>query len=258
MDGHRFLFLGGLHRSGTSIVHRLLREHPDTSGIEGSAAPQDEGQHLQSVFPVAQAFGGPGRFAFTDAAHLTETDPLVSLANREQLLREWGPWFDLDRTVLLEKSPPNLLRTRFLQALFPGARFVILVRHPVAVSLATVKWSKTSVSELLDHWRVAQQRFLDDQAKLENCLVLRYEDFVANPSPCLDAICRLCDIDAFVPQEPVRDHNARYFDVWNADRERFLRELQTANPDVHRLAERFGYSFEAPFVVDLPHDAQWR
>ena len=46
--GERFLFLGGLHKSGTSILHRLLRAHPDTSGLFNTGFPQDEGQLVQT------------------------------------------------------------------------------------------------------------------------------------------------------------------------------------------------------------------
>jgi hypothetical protein len=33
MDGHRFVFLAGLHRSGTTLLARLLAAHPEISGF---------------------------------------------------------------------------------------------------------------------------------------------------------------------------------------------------------------------------------
>ena len=39
----------------------------------------------------------------------------------------------MSEPVLVEKSPPNLVRTRFLQALFPDARQIVVTRHPIAV-----------------------------------------------------------------------------------------------------------------------------
>src|SRR5262245_49725427 len=155
MDGKRVLLICGLHRSGTSILHRLLREHPATSGFSDTGVFQDEGQHLQSVFPAAYHFGGAGRFAFYPKAHLTESSELVTDANRNKLLREWGAYYDLSKDVLLEKSPPNIIRSRFFQAMFPDSCFVFIVRHPIAVSIATTKWSRTSVAELMFHWRIA-------------------------------------------------------------------------------------------------------
>ena len=52
---------------------------------------------------------------------------------------------DTGKEFLLEKSPPNIIRTRFLQAMFPNSYFINIKRHPIATSLATKKWSKTSL-----------------------------------------------------------------------------------------------------------------
>ena len=46
------VFVGGLHRSGTSLVHRCLALHPAVSGFSGTGVPEDEGQHLQTVYPA--------------------------------------------------------------------------------------------------------------------------------------------------------------------------------------------------------------
>jgi len=46
----KFVFISGLHRSGTSILHRILRSSEGISGFHDTNVPQDEGQHLQSVF----------------------------------------------------------------------------------------------------------------------------------------------------------------------------------------------------------------
>ena len=72
MDGHRFVFLAGLHRSGTTLLARLLASHPEVSGFSDTGVPADEGQHLQTVYPAAAVYGGPGRFGFAPEAHFTE------------------------------------------------------------------------------------------------------------------------------------------------------------------------------------------
>ena len=159
IDDRRFLFIGGLHRSGTSILHRLLREHPLTSGFHDTGVMEDEGQHLQSVIPAAHAYGGPGEFAFHPDAHLTETSRLISHHNRDTLLKEWGAYYNLEKQILLEKSPPNLIRSRFFRQMFPHSSFVFIVRHPIAVALATEKWSNRTIIERLLHWHSAHSIF---------------------------------------------------------------------------------------------------
>src|SRR6516164_3214081 len=108
MLDHTLVFIGGLHRSGTSILHECLREHPRASGFRETGVPEDEGQHLQSVYPPAKVHGGPGKFGFHREAYLTESSLLVSDANREKLLCDWKKYWDITKATLLEKSPPNL------------------------------------------------------------------------------------------------------------------------------------------------------
>ncbi|WP_162917464.1 sulfotransferase family protein [Dongia deserti] len=248
VDGHRFLFIGGLHRSGTSIIHRLLREHPDASGLNDTPAPEDEGQHLQSVFPPARMFGGPGRFAFAEDAHMIETSDRVSEENRRKLLCEWGPYYDFSKKVLLEKSPPNLIRSRFLQAMFPGARFIFVVRHPIAVSCATRKWSNTHMLELLFHWCVAHQILMQDLQQLDRAMVIRYEDFVSKPHVFLKEICHFTGLESFTPRETVSDHNQEYFARWKNEIARSTPNLEGLLNAARGPIAKFGYRLSEPFV----------
>jgi hypothetical protein len=250
IEGDRLLFIGGLHRSGTSILHRLLRAHPDVSAFDKTGVPQDEGQLLQSVYPAAWVYGGAGRFAFHAEAHLTEASDLVSERNRDKLLREWGAYHDLSRKLLLEKSPPNLIRARFLQALFPGARFVFIVRHPIPVAWSTLKWAKSSVLELLSHWCIAHRILLEDLGGLDRVVILRYEDFVEDPARWIGAICAFAELGCLVPQESVKNFNSEYFARWEQQQGPLNEALRrTSGLDTRQIA-RFGYSLSQPYVTD--------
>ena len=165
--GTSFVFLAGLHRSGTTLLARLLAAHPEISGFSETGVPADEGQHLQSVYPAAKDYGGPGRFGFAPESHLTEASPLVSEESARKLFEEWSPHWDLSRPLLLEKSPPNLLKTRFLQALFPGSAFVVIVRHPIPVSIPTARWRGTRrYDRMFEHWLRCHALFEADREHL--------------------------------------------------------------------------------------------
>jgi len=214
---NKYLFIGGLHRSGTTLLGRLLDQHPEISSLGNTGVIEDEGQFLQSVYATDMAHGGPGRFAFDDAAHLTEESQLVSRDSRDRLYAAWQPYWDTGRRVLLEKSPPNLLRGRFLQAVFPQSHFLFILRHPVATSLATHKWSGTGIHSLLHHWVHAHTIMRVDNTLLDRVKVISYERLVAAPQQVLREIDTFLGLDPFdykVNLDP--SINARYYDRWRA------------------------------------------
>jgi hypothetical protein len=250
VEGHQFVFLAGLHRSGTTLLARLLAAHPEISGFSGTGVPADEGQHLQSVYPAAKEYGGPGRFGFAPESHLTESSPLVSDENARKLFEEWSPHWDLSRPVLLEKSPPNLLKTRFLQALFPGSAFVVIVRHPIPVSIPTARWRGTRrYDRMFEHWLRCHALFEGDRERLERVHVLTYEQLVRDPGGVLQGIFEFLELEPIAPSEPVEGGaNEKYFRQWQ-ELKRDLRMrayLDLVSLRYERPVRRYGYSLLSP------------
>jgi len=183
------VFIGGLHRSGTSLAFRLLRRHPLVSGFSGTGASEDEGQHLQTVYQPASAFGGEGRFGFDRRAHLVELAHAESQGDAETLFAQWSRHWDLRCPVLIEKSPPNLIRMRYLQSLFPHAHFVVVTRHPLEVVLAQRKRAHHQpLWSLLRHWFACYDTCSADAPRINRLLILRYEDLLSAPQQTLDQL----------------------------------------------------------------------
>jgi hypothetical protein len=243
--GERVTFIGGLHRSGTTPLARWLAEHPAISAFSETGVWEDEGQHLQDVYPTAAEHGGPGEFARDPDAHLTEYSPLANTSSRDRLASAWAPHWDLSSPVLLEKSPPNLIRTRFLQRLYPGARFIVVVRHPVAVAYATKKWTRSSIASLIEHWVIAHELMLADAAAVKRITLVRYEDLIADPAAELSRLFEFCGVQ---PIERDWDADPRgnddYFARWEIGPDRMRRTRH------RRLIDRFSGRV-APFGYDL-------
>ena len=179
---------------------------------------------------------------------MTEDSPLATDANRDKLVAEWGRYWNLGQPVLVEKSPPNLLKLRFLQALFAEANFVVIMRHPIAVSYATQKWSETSLESLLDHWLVCHDIFLEDAPHIERLVLVRYEDFVADPAGVVGRIQGRLGLApsgaAFKARSGINDE---YFKRWSARlRPRQRRQHMELARRYEERANRFGYSLVEP------------
>jgi len=217
MTGKRHIFIGGLHRSGTTLLAQVLGQHPDVSHFTRTGVIEDEGQFLQTVYPTDNDFGGPGRFAFDRQARLTEQSAIASAENSSKLSREWGRYWDPDKAVHVEKTPANLIRGRFLQAMFPDSCFIFVLRHPVAASIATYKWSGTGIYSLLHHWVHAHDIMRNDLPHLQRVLVVSYEGLMAQPESVLQQIGSFTGLrphDYQVRFNPAM--NAGYFDTWQS------------------------------------------
>lgn len=266
IDGSRFVFVGGLHRSGTTPLARILAGHPDISGLANTGVSEDEGQHLQDVYPRIRAYGGMGRFALTPSAHLLESSPLVSDKNRRRLEEAWSPYWDLDLPFLLEKSPANLIMGRFLEAMFPGSALIVVIRHPVVVALAMQKWNpvllarngrrRVSLSGLVGHWVKAHDIMLSDLDHLPRVNILRYEDLVAAPAEHLDAVGSFLGLKRPIDGSELRaDRSHRYAEQWDAMRDGAPWRRRARRVVENRWGatiERFGYDVGDPVTPLAP------
>jgi hypothetical protein len=261
----RLVFVGGLHRSGTTPLARALASHPEVSGLSDTGVREDEGQHLQRVYPKAKVYGGSGRFAFDPRAHLTEDSSLATPANAATMLEAWRPYWDEDAELLVEKSPPNLVMGRFLQAAFPGSALIVVVRHPVVVALSNKKWRRLlssdprrfqTVSSLVEHWVTAHRILVEDMPHLDRLHIVHYEDLVAAPEEELGRIGEFLRLRAPIPAGSLRASASQQYEQWWDDWSQWWRPGHWQRRRiVARFADdvaEFGYDLE-----DLSRRGAW-
>jgi hypothetical protein len=268
---YKYVFVCGLQRSGTSLLGRNIARLENCTGLKDTGVFMDEGQFIQDVYPIDNDLGGAGRFGFDPRAHRTETSDLLTPENIARLRASWHRYWDSSKTFCVEKTPANLLMTRFLQVAFPDSYFIVMKRHPVPVSMASQRWKLgvTPLYRLIEHWLHCHELFEEDKKHLKRLYELSYEDYVANPAKYHHEIAEF--IGTRVPEAPKEDkfrivtewrnpsgvrvpdqtmegtsgaHNKKYLDRWsnflaNSTFRHYYRYI--ANKYEARVA-RYGYS----------------
>lgn len=185
----RWLFVVGCYNSGTTLLHDLLALHPSIGSLP------TEGQFLTDQLVVPARVGLPRLWALRpDDFRLTEAEGSARMAQR--MRRQWRRHFDdADRPVLMERSPPNAARTRWLQAHFPPATFVGIVRDGHAVAEGIRRRAGHSVADGARQWAISNEVMLGDFAHLERRLLVRYEELTEDPDAVVGGILEFLDLD---------------------------------------------------------------
>ena len=103
--------------------------------------------------------------------------------------------------------------------MFPDSYFIVIRRHPVAVSMAKQRWkvSLAPLHNLFDHWLHCHALFEEDKKYLKHVYELSYEDYVLNPDKHHEGIAAF--IDTRVPESSMEQvtglYYERYFNRWS-------------------------------------------
>ncbi len=174
LHGHGFwLFILGVNNSGTTILTSTLETHPEIRSLPA------EGQHLTTAFPRPDLLG-VGRLwsSRMDIFRWREDfDPKPAL----QAKKDWSRLYPKRKGILLEKSPPNTVRSLWLQRNFEPSRFLSIVRSPYAVCEGIRRRKEYTIDQAALHWKTANQCLLDDLPCIEHQLLIKYEDLADDP-----------------------------------------------------------------------------
>jgi hypothetical protein len=113
------VFLVGFPRSGTTLLDTILMGHPRVRVLEEKPV----------LLGIEQTIGG--------AAGLAGLDDRAIAALRDRYFADAGQFAELsDDAVLIDKSPLHMNRIPLIYRLFPEARIVLALRHPLDVVLS--------------------------------------------------------------------------------------------------------------------------
>jgi hypothetical protein len=168
MDEHQYLFILCSHSSGSTALWRLLQTSPHVSALPV------EGQFVEAVGPLMRK---------------TPWNPQEAMP-WPAIKAEWEKVWDMNRPILLEKSPPHLLRAQAIEAAFPNAHFIIMVRNPYAYCEGTKRRGRTGLgyqrsatyAQIATGWAREGQYQMENVQQLQRAIYLTYEELADDPA----------------------------------------------------------------------------
>lgn len=186
------IFIVGMHRSGTTLLERMLSGHSQV-GDAGETSAFD----AQLQFATDHAM--PGRYDAETVRRARDADfDLVArrYAESARWLSRGKPWFT-------EKLPMNFWNVGFIAKALPQAKVLHLVRDPVDTCFSNLRTLFAGVAaysyvqpelagfylqyrRMMDHWRtVAPDRILD----------VHYDELVQNPEAVAARVAAFCGLE---------------------------------------------------------------
>lgn len=193
------IFIVGAARSGTTWVFDILSSHPLVCGVyESWLFTRDNG--LGSLF--------------TPAHWPPRRSGLSSLLDRQALIEEVRGLslrlmtrnLDPGQIYLVEKSPSHIYSMPLIHEIFPGARFIHVLRdgRDVAVSVRSAskswvpQWKLSfgrSINTSGRAWKHAVLRARADSSELgDHFMEIRYENLKSDPERNIKALFDFCGI----------------------------------------------------------------
>lgn len=211
----KFIFIGGIHKSGTTMLYDLISCANNVTSFQDTGVPENEGQYLQHQIKSDMYFGEL-LFGFSNDAYLNEFDFYKDREIANRMFHEWSIYWDLNKEYLLEKSPINIVRTRFINKAFPNSTIIIMIRDPRIVFIASKKnMPNISVDVFFKHWIIVYEKLFEDMKHIENIHLIQYEKLVKQKLMALKHIDSLKNIYFSVQEHFIEKIDYKYMKKWD-------------------------------------------
>lgn len=245
--GKTWAFMLGTNNAGTTLFQRIMEAHPHVGALGV------EGQYCTKALDTPESMGVPRIWTRElDAFRWTEAD-----APRQALraAHDWLATYPSNARVLFEKSPPNTIRSRWLQAHFPNTRFIVTYRHPYAVCEGMRRRGGYPIRDAAQHWTTANRLLCSDLPHLNEVYEYTYEDFCDHSAEILSDVTDFLGLDHSFPASALKTVDSHSLDgrtqgIQNMNArsiERLSREdIDTINDVAGVLMNELGYSQRDP------------
>jgi tetratricopeptide (TPR) repeat protein len=189
--GPRPVFIVGMPRSGTTLLERILGNHPD---VADAGELRDLVRQLRWMCDLA----GPSHLDLA-LAQRAETIDFAELGRRYLAHTQWRAQ---GRAVYTDKMPSNFINASYIARALPQARILHMVRGPMDTCFSNLKeWFAGAYPhtydqiEMADHYR--RYRTLMSHWRTlypERILDVRYDELVTEPERVAREVLEFCDL----------------------------------------------------------------
>jgi hypothetical protein len=169
---HKFLFILSPPYCGSTLLTEIIDSSINVS--VNNQFREKEGQKLPEL--RSQMYDIPNRW-----------DTKMEL-DWSFIKKVWMSYWDLSKPVLLEKSPPNIVRATHLKRTFANSFFIAFSRDPYAHVESLMRRNGTSVEDAAHFAIFCLQSLKSNYEMLHETLFLRYEDLLEYPDSTISKI----------------------------------------------------------------------
>jgi hypothetical protein len=92
----------------------------------------------------------------------------------------WHKYWDLSKPILLEKSPPNIIRVEKINKYFNKVKFICLVRNPYAQIQSNLRRYNTDIKVATTDY-IKYLKFQKENLNKYDSILIKYEDLTEQP-----------------------------------------------------------------------------
>jgi hypothetical protein len=231
---HKYVFVLSLPYSGSTVLWRLLSTSPTAS------SHPVEGQTLPGVKQIVWE-------------RRWEPDHKLPW---EDIKQKWEQAWDMTKPVLLEKSPPHIIRAFDIERVFLPAYFIVMIRDPYAFCEGVRRRDRVNVGSGAEFWARCATYQVRNIEGLKNVIYFKYEDFADDPASAKDQILDFIpelqhlDITASFDARSIkgRGHRIRNFNREKINRlcAKDIRDINTVLKQNDHLMTFYGYEYLEP------------
>lgn len=220
---HEYLFIACPNACGSTLWAKLIGTSPNASLL---TALRHEGQNVKGAarhIPIPQGLE-TGLWTAYEEKFTSEINydwPAIKAL--------WQSNWDMNKAVLVEKSPPNVLRAHLLARHFQPSRFLFAIRnpYPMCEGIRRKNINRPTWEACATHWVKCARWQMRLLPLLENSIYFTYEELCDNPERVMQRLLEFIPaLDSFDASRrfTIHSHHASISNLNAASIDRLSRE----------------------------------